>query len=132
MTIIAQVIKVVATQDVKLSLITIVDGKLGLELKHGYEVKKGDILTIILSNFHSYKSYFTEYKDLDNLTNTSNLAIKEKTEVVSNEQNVINMIVNVDKNGNVTAETKDKPSIMNLISNRNGENFTPAKNITFA
>jgi hypothetical protein len=31
----------------------------------------------------------------------------------------------------MSAETKDK-SIVNLFPNRNGENFTPAKNITFA
>jgi hypothetical protein len=86
MTIIAQVIKVVATQDVKLSLITIVDGKLGLELKHGYEVKKGDILTILLANFYSYKSYFAEYQDLNSSANTSNVAIEGKAEEVSDDK----------------------------------------------
>jgi hypothetical protein len=104
MTIIAQVIKVVATENVKLSLITILNDALGLELKHGHEVKKGDILTILLSNFYGYKSYFAEYKDLEVLTNTSNVAIEleaEEEEEVDSDDSTLNP--------NVPARPKGRP-----------------------
>jgi hypothetical protein len=57
---------------------------------------------------------------------------EEKAKKEQAKQNIVNNIfLRVDKEDNMSAETKDK-SIVNLFPNRNGENFTPAKNITFA
>jgi len=106
MTIIAQVIKVVATENVKLSLITVLNDALGLELKHGYEVKKGDILTILLANFYSYKSYFAEYQDLDSPTNTSN--IPTTTEAVSDDKEEADSDDDT-LNPNIPAKPKGRP-----------------------